>query len=159
MSPLLFLLCTSCACVFHFPPICFPQNCHMCIQGHWNWQPGVFFRLAVGLISAAYLGLGQTYTHTHTHRHVYTQTHMCPQETAGCVGYMRRHLEEAKRMKERCLSLLLCSMRHASAAPHNSSLCSALLRLHQNLPQTQFTRGNICFHCLNDIVCSSFGQF
>lgn len=43
VSPLLLLLCTSCACVFHFPPICFPQNSHMCIQGHWNWQSGVFF--------------------------------------------------------------------------------------------------------------------
>ena len=37
------LLCTSCACVFHFPPICFPLNSRVCIKGHWNWQPGVFF--------------------------------------------------------------------------------------------------------------------
>lgn len=84
--------------------------------------------------------------HTHTHKHTDTQTRTRPQETAGCVGCMWRHLEEVKRKRERCLSLLPCSPRHASAAPHNSSLCSALLRFPKyvfqlNLPQTQSARG------------------
>lgn len=72
---LLLRLCTSCACVFHFPPICFPQNSHMCIQGHWCSAAAHVFRLAVGLISAAYLGPGQIHTYTQrdaqTHRHVH----------------------------------------------------------------------------------------
>lgn len=82
------------------------------------------FCLAVGLISAAYLGPGRLYTHAR--RHTNTTIRTRPPETAGCIGCVWRHLEEAKHKKERCLSLLPCSPRHASAAPHNSSLCSAL---------------------------------
>lgn len=68
---------------------------------------------------------------------------------------MRRHLEEVKRKKERCLSPLLRSPRHASATPHNSSLCSPLLRLPKycmsftkNLLQTRSARGEFASTCL-----------
>lgn len=68
-----------------------------------------------------------------TDKHTLTDTHTStrPPETAGCVGCMLRHLEEAKHKKEGCQSLPPSSLRHASAAPHNSSLCSAQLRFPQ----------------------------
>lgn len=68
-----------------------------------------------------------------TDKHTLTDTHTStrPPETAGCVGCMLRHLEEAKHKKEGCHSLPPSSLRHASAAPHNSSLCSAQLRFPQ----------------------------
>lgn len=137
--PLFLLLCTSCACVFHFPPICFPQNSHMCIQGHWCLAAARVSRLAVGLISAAFLGPGQIHTYTHTQTHKHTPS----RDSRLCIGCVQRHLEEVKhkrageterkweRERERCPSQLPHSPCHASATPHNSSLCSALLGFQQ----------------------------
>lgn len=42
-----------------------------------------------------------TDTHIHTARRTNTQARTRPQETAGCVGCMQRHLEEVKHKRER----------------------------------------------------------
>lgn len=86
--------------------LCIPFSAHLfspkqpyVYSGSLELAVGRVFRLAVGLISAAYLGPGQARTHTWTRLH--TDAHTRPPETAGCVGCMRRHLEEVKRERER----------------------------------------------------------
>lgn len=69
-----------------------------------------------------------------------THRHTRPQETAGCVCGVRGHLERAERVRERRPPLRLCSACHASAPPHNRSLCSALPRLPRSVSlQTPIT--------------------
>ncbi len=108
-----------------FRPFVFPKTA-ICVFRVIGTGSRACFSLSSGFNQRCIPG---PWTDMHTHIDTYTHRHARPQETAGCVGCMRRHLEEVKRKKERCLSLLLCSPRHASATPHNSSLCSALLRL------------------------------
>lgn len=121
LSPPLLSLYQLCLCI-PFSAHLFSPKQPYAYSGSLELAAWHVSRLAVGLISAAYLSPGQI--NTHTDRHTSTR----PPETAGCVGCMLRHLEEAKHEKEGCQSLLPSLARHASATPHNSSLCSSQLR-------------------------------
>lgn len=131
VSPLLFFsLYQLCLCIPFSAHLFSPKQPYV-HSGSLELAAWHVSRLAVGLISAAYLSPGQINTHWQTH------SSTRPPETAGCVGCMLRHLEEAKHRKEGCQSLLPSSVRHASAAPHNSSLCSSQLRFPEIHPSTK----------------------
>lgn len=146
--------------------LCIPFSAHLfspkqpyVYSGSLEPAAGRVFRLAVGLISAAYLGPGQKCAHTHTC--LRTQRHTRPRETAGCAASARGHLEEVKHKRE----ISVTASFHASVAPHNSSRCSALLRLRtyvsppKTIPANIINKSKINFSCLNDIICTSLSHF
>lgn len=86
------------------------------------------------------------WTEAHTHVGTYTGRHTHALKRRQVALAVCEDTWRKWSVRKRCLSLLLCLLRHASAAPHNSSLCSASLTLpkygfHQNFLQTPSTGG------------------